>query len=159
VNDSATGLTGLAIVPRDPNYIPPDDAIATVLAKLGGALAEGERCLQWTHDYIQVIGLFNPEKQELTCPSCNRELQLDQTQVFQLNEMLSVQPPDEIELTMDCCGKDVILSSVNFGESPLFARFGITLTRKTTPLIDTVLDDLGQILGCPVSQIQLEEDL
>jgi len=143
----------LEIVPLDCNYIPSDDAVSDALKKLGAETSKGEECGSWSHDYVQVIGLFDSEGQEMTCPSCGLKEVLDYSAVSALSEMLYADPADRLELTMVCCGSVAMASSVDFGDSLKFARFGITVTPRSSKLGNTTLRELGEILGCPVTQI------
>jgi len=143
MNKSGTGASTWEIVPLDPNYIPSSEASSTALKELDAVVEDVEECYQWTHDYVQVVGLLDSDGQEITCPSCAEKKFLNEAGVWSLNEMLSVEPPDKIELTMDCCGSIAMLSSVNCGESPRFARFGITITHRSGKLGNPILKNLG----------------
>jgi hypothetical protein len=145
------------LVPLDPNYIPADEAVVNALKILTSVISEREECHQWTSDYIQVIGQFDSDEQEMICPLCGRKKTLSTEDVFSLGEMLSVQPADAIKLTMSCCSSTAMLSSVNFGPCPRLARFGITIMHRSCKLDKTMLRTLGDLLGCHIAQIHIHE--
>lgn len=82
MNHSVMESAGLATVLGDPNYVPAGRPVAAAQDKVATALVGGEKCLQWAHYQVHVIGPFRPEKQGLTCPSCDQARKLDQRAVW-----------------------------------------------------------------------------
>lgn len=66
-------------------------------------------------------------------------------------------PTDEIELTLPCCDSSVTLSSIDFGPNVRFARFGIRVEHRTDQLDKRTLKKLGDIFGCPMTQVHVRE--
>lgn len=145
------------IVPLKFDFVPSEKAEAQALSELRLVLSGKEECQAWTSDYIQVIGLFSENDQEMICPSCGKQNTLLAGDVFSLGEMLFVQPADEIEFTMPCCDSSVALASIDFGPHIKFSRFGIRIEHRTNELDDMTIRKLGSILGCPMTQIHLRE--
>ena len=73
--------------------------------------------------------------------------------------MLTVEPADEIEVTTPCCNSEIKLASIDFSPHVRFARFGITVRNRIKKIDDKTLNMLGEILGSPMTQIYIDEDV
>ena len=145
----------LEIVPPDPRHIPSKKRQSLALRELNKFLLRGEKCDSWESDYVQFIGLFDCENQQMLCPKCRKKTTLTRSDVICLAEKLSISPPTDIQDTMPCCGEEVSMVSIDFGPHIGFAQFGIQITNRIEELNAKQLKSLKNILDCDLTQIQV----
>lgn len=153
----------IVLAPKDIHFVPTEDAVSEA----------SEYLEQEIQDYVEFIEAGVAQRliyidegdsfmSAIGCPVCKSNVSADgphEGWVQDLREdLMSNQKLDlgSHRISMPCCNKEAPVVALDFGGQAGFARFSITLEgADIEDQEETLLRELGKILGCELVKIEL----
>jgi hypothetical protein len=142
--------TILKLIPADPFFIPDENAQQAALDLLTAWLPSADLVNGTASDEVNFV---DPGMNlgQVICPACGAPLDMGDWQAF-MDSAFAIQFTD-LTVRMPCCGAVGSLNDLHYDWPAGFARYVLESLNPNADLDDAQLDELAQILGCPLRKI------
>jgi hypothetical protein len=140
----------LKLIPIDPLFVPDDGAQQTAIDYLSSWLPQADAVGGTASDEVNFVDQGD-NWERVICPACGTEL--DRMVWQELMDAAFQTQFADLTVTMPCCGAVSSLNDLHYEWPAGFARFVLESLNPQTDLDDEQLEQLAQILGCPLHKI------
>jgi hypothetical protein len=140
----------LKLIPADPFFMPSENAQQAALDLLTAWLPTADVVNGTASDEVNFVdpGI---NLTQIFCPACGSELDMNVWQGF--TDAAYANQFADLSVTMPCCGAVGSLNDLQYDWPAGFARYVLESLNPNADLDDAQVNELAQILGCPLRKI------